>query len=420
MGKRLRTLWIGMICILLVLLVCGTALAGSSTPTDLDDPSDPPSPTDPTKPTDPVNPTDPTKPTDPSGQTDPPAQDWVIQGGVLVACNLKNAEKLTIPDGVKEIGPKVFKGFKKLKTVILPDSVEKIGKGSFADCPKLEKVKLTKKSKLKEIEKKAFRNCKKLDITFVPKGVKVAEDAFQGAGKANKTPKPTKKQDHTPPPTSTPTPVQPKPRPGGGGGSSGPKIPHSKNNATVGPDYDLLDMNGLTGETEEAMTQLELGGEILALGLNSQNGAAGDSFTASGKSWEKEKEKEQADTLILTAADGEGQNVWSVNGEVLRRLYKSGIRHLVFRSGDQIAVLETEGFLAGWNYDGIKSRGTANRRFEYEVKMTSGSPAQWQVSIEGETYELTGDEHAGIYMKGVYSGSAEVLDQPYDKLFAKE
>ena len=105
---------------------------------------------------------------------------------------------------------------------------------------------------------------------------------------------------------------------------------------------------------------------------------------------------------------------------MLRRMNKSGIRYLVFRSGDQIAVLETEGILAGWKYDGIKSRGTANRRFTYEITMNGSVPAQWQVSIEGETYELSTDEHTGIYMTGVYSGSADVLDEPCDKLFVKD
>ena len=137
-----------------------------------------------------------------------------------------------------------------------------------------------------------------------------------------------------------------------------------------------------------------------------------------GLDWEKKGG--QIDTLVLTAAEEKDRNVWNLNGEVLRRIYKSGIQHLVLRSGKQIAVLETKGFLAGWNYDEIKSRGTANRRFEYAVEMDEGQPAKWRVAIEGELYELTTDEHAGIYMTGVYSGSAEALDKPYDKVFAKE
>ena len=182
MKKSVR-LWIRIISLLLVLLVCGTALAGTATPTDIDDPTptDPqdPTPTDPQdpQPTDPQNP-DPTG-TKPSETTPPP--DWVIKGDVLVACN-SNAAKLTVPKGVKVIGPKAFLGLKKLKVVTLPDSVEKIDKEAFSGCVKLEKVKLTKKSKLKEICAHAFKNCKVLDTSFVPKGVKVAKNAFEGAG----------------------------------------------------------------------------------------------------------------------------------------------------------------------------------------------------------------------------------------------
>ena len=460
--------------------------------------------------------------------------DFVIKNKVLVSCSNKNAEKLTVPDGVKEIGEKAFYGFKKLKTVTLPDSVQKIGKKAFAECTKLEKVKLSKNSKLKEIGKQAFLNCKKLNTGFVPKNVKVAKDAFEGAGTKKTTPKPTAKPTPTPTPkptvnpddwvikdkvlvecksnarsltvpdgvreigekafygkknlktvylpdsvrkigkrafaeceilsrvklgkkskleeigklaflncpnlhtnfvpdgvnvakdafegagtnVPTPTPKPITPHFGGGGGGGGPTIPHSRGTATQGPDYDLLEVKELTEQTE-AMNQLTLGGEILALVLNgNEEWEGGSSFTASGKNWEEGQEL--TDTLILTAEDGEEENVWNLNGEVLRRLNKSGIRYLVFRSGDQIAALETEGFLAGWKYDGIKSRGTANRRFIYEVTMDGDLPAEWRVSIEGETFELSTDEHAGIYMTGVYSGSAAALDEPCDTLFVKD
>ena len=57
---------------------------------------------------------------------------------------------------------------------------------------------------------------------------------------------------------------------------------------------------------------------------------------------------------------------------------------------------------------------------QYEVTMDDGLPTEWRVSIEGETFELSTDEHAGIYMTGVYSGSAEALDAPCDTLFVKD
>ena len=388
MSKGKRLLWTGALCVLLVLLACGTALAGTATPTDLD------------------------KPTATTAKTTPkPKVEFVIKGKVLVSCKT-DAETVTVPKGVKEIGPKAFKGLKKLKIVKLPDSVEKIGKEAFADCTKLEKVRISKKSKLKEIGKHAFLNCKYLNTKFVPKGAKVAKNAFEGAG--------TKKPKNTSKPTPTPT---PKPQPryggGGGGGSSGPRIPHSKGSGKAGPDYDLLDLKQLAEGTAEPMDRLTLGGESLALALNAaETGEGGDRFTVSGMTWESGSG--ETDTLVLTAEDGGKKNVWSVNGEVLRRMERSGIAYLVFRSGDRIAAMETEGFLAGWNYDALKSKGTANRRFEYTVEMDGSLPAVWRVTIEGETWELNTDEHAGIYMTGGYSGSAEALENNCDMVFVKE
>ena len=55
-------------------------------------------------------------------------------------------------------------------------------------------------------------------------------------------------------------------------------------------------------------------------------------------------------------ADWQNRRAWlrRLNGAVLRRMDRSGIRHLALRSGDSIAVLETEGFLAGWKYDELR------------------------------------------------------------------
>ena len=443
MRKRTCMLWAGVILAILLLLVGGTAMAEdqqiAATSTDLEP---------------------------------EPVPDFVVEGDVLTACN-SEAYIVSVPAGVRVIGPNAFRGKQKLQSVVIPDSVEVISAGAFAECTKLKLVILGENSKLKEIGSKAFLNCKKLSIDFVPEGISVAADAFEGVAAAEPTPTPTPTPTETPTPTPaptdtdqpadvtptpapetptpapetpTPTPVpdpepdhdpptdepepepEPEPGPGGGGGggfpgggSSGPRIPHNKNRQPVGPDYDLLDLKELEKQQETVMNRLTLGKETLALSLNRPEGAeAGDGFTVTGMDWKKAEGQEQIDTLILTAADSEDgkQNTWSVNGEVFRKMNKSGIEHLVLRSGDQIAVMETEGFLAGWSYDEMKSRGTANRRFEYEIGMNGDSPAVWKVSVEGQTYELTTDDHAGIFMTGVYSGPAEALDEPYDQLFA--
>ena len=431
MGKKMGRLIIAA-CIALVLLAAGAAMA-----------EDPATPTD-------INP------------TDPPA--WEIEGDVLIACRVED-EKITVPDGIRVIGPNAFKGLKTLKSVTLPDSVEKISKGAFAECTKLEKVNLSDKTRLQEIGDHAFLNCRKLDTSFVPDGVRVAQNAFEGAGKTTEetptptpaasdeptvtpaptdettptptpgpTPTPTpgptptpepKEPDHQPPATGTEPPQEPDepiqpsyPRGGGGGGI---RIPHSRGSKTEGPDYDLVGLKQLKDEPDKVMSQLTLDGETLELSMN-RTGDGENGFTVTGINWQQPEKTESIDTLVLAAAgDGTGSgSTWNLNGEVLRRMHKSGILHLVLRDGDQIAVMETEGFLAGWNYDEIKSRGTANRRFEYGIAIIPGAPASWQVKIGEETYELTTDEHAGIYLTGVYSGSAEVLDLPYDKLFSGE
>ena len=433
MSKRICMLCVGMMLIILMLLTGSAVLAeDKATPTDLE----------------PV--------------------DFVIEGDVLVQCNVE-AFIVKVPDGVRVIGPNAFKGKTKLQSVVLPDSVEIISANAFADCKKLKLVVLNDETKLKEIGSKAFLNCKRLNLQFIPEDCSVAEDAFEGVDAAAtptpapETPTPTPKPTEgtptpapaTPTPTLTPAPATPTPtptptpkvtpdhkppeaetpapeeteepvEPGGGGGgfrggSSGPRIPHSKNKEPIGPDYDLLDLKELEKKKDDVMNQLTLGRETLALALNRpEDSETGEGFTVTGMDWQKEEGNEQIDTLILAAANPEEgkQNVWSMNGEVLRKMNKSGIDHLVLRSGDQIAVMETEGFLAGWSYDEMRSRGTANRRFEYEIGIGGDAPAVWQVEVEGKTYELTTDEHAGLFMTGVYSGPAGALDEPYDQLFA--
>lgn len=443
MSKRICMLCVGVVLIILMLLAGGAALAeGVATPTDLD-------PTETSEP----GPGDIGEPT----STDLP--EFEVEGDVLVKCN-SEAFSVKVPDGVRVIGPNAFKGKEKLQSVVLPNSVEVISANAFADCKKLKLVVLNDETKLKEIGSKAFLNCKKLNLGFIPEGCTVAEDAFEGVEAAvtptptpaeettptptpgpgeetpapapatptpTPTPAPEVTPDHEPPEAETPPPEEPEEPEGGGGGyhggggSSKPRIPHSRNTEPIGPDYDLLDLKELQKNQDSVMNQLTLGRETLALALNREaESGTGDGFTVAGMDWRKEEGNEQIDTLILTAAEPEDgkQSVWTMNGEVLRKMNKSGIEHLVLRSGDQIAVMETEGFLAGWSYDEMRSRGTANRRFEYEIGIGGDAPAAWQVQVEGKTYELTTDEHAGIFMTGVYSGPAGALDEPYDQLFA--
>jgi hypothetical protein len=98
---------------------------------------------------------------------------------------------------------------------------------------------------------------------------------------------------------------------------------------------------------------------------------------------------------------------------------KSGIEILALRAGERIVAMDTGGFLAGWEWDELKSRGTGSRRFDYEITMDGGA-AVWRLKVEGQEYSLGADPHAGLYLNRVFSGSAEALNAPLDTLFPRE
>ena len=47
-------------------------------------------------------------------------------------------EHVEIPEGVKSIGRRAFKGCSSLKSVTIPDSVKSIDENAFDGCPNLE------------------------------------------------------------------------------------------------------------------------------------------------------------------------------------------------------------------------------------------------------------------------------------------
>ena len=260
--------------------------------------------------------------------TEPPEEPsvWDIRGDILVACRSQDAA-VTVPDGIREIGPNAFRGLGSLETVTLPDSVEKIQAEAFADCGKLRLIRISPASKLSYIGDRAFRNCVNLDPGFVPAGAQVAETAFEGVpGAGQQTDEPDSPDEPDPSPENEPDPVEtdepeePVPHWGGGGGyASGMNHPHNRNTVPAGPDYDQL---AVTDWPEEPVSQLTLGGEVLPLSLEENPEPGG--FTVSALCW-RDPDAENPDTLILTAVNGtDGEKVWTLNGEVLRRLEKSG------------------------------------------------------------------------------------------------
>ncbi len=132
-------------------------------------------------------------------------KDYQIEGGILKKYSGESTE-IVIPDNVTEISDEVFEGMA-ITSAYMPDSVEKIGRGCFANCNKLEKVRLSNSLKripesafdecivLKEINMPenleyidccAFKLCKFEEITF-PKSLKViGHQAFQWNSKLKK------------------------------------------------------------------------------------------------------------------------------------------------------------------------------------------------------------------------------------------
>ena len=123
---------------------------------------------------------------------------------------------------------------------------------------------------------------------------------------------------------------------------------------------------------------------------------------------------------------------WQIGGAVLRQLEKSGIKYLVLKADDYVTVLPAEGFLAGEKYTELKMQGTSTRRFSYDVVMQRLAAPDAQsgetdltdeeqplyetavsVTVAEETTVLTEDELQPMYMFGVYSGAAELLEVPY-------
>lgn len=83
--------------------------------------------------------------------------DFLIAGdGILIAYRGDDTQ-VTVPEGVRQIGPEVFQGHTEITSVALPDSLEIIGEAAFADCSSLTEV--TGMSQVRVIRDRAFYHC---------------------------------------------------------------------------------------------------------------------------------------------------------------------------------------------------------------------------------------------------------------------
>lgn len=83
--------------------------------------------------------------------------DFLVAGdGILIAYK-GNSSHVTVPEGIKQIGPEVFQGHPEITSVSLPDSLQIIGEAAFAQCSSL--TELTGMSGVKIIRDRAFYHC---------------------------------------------------------------------------------------------------------------------------------------------------------------------------------------------------------------------------------------------------------------------
>jgi hypothetical protein len=197
----------------------------------------------------------------------------------------------------------------------------------------------------------------------------------------------------------------------GGGRGGGRSVYHSASlysNVTV---YGGVDLVVQTGE----MDILTIGDTQLPLCLLTDDGTGTAApFTAALRTWgEASTEVDAADTLVLTGTGGDGSFVWAFNGTAYRQLAASGIRYLVLNVGQRAVALSTAGFSAGVRYSLYRMAGLASGAFDYAVHMDTQSSFAMSVTVDGETWALTGDAQSEFYYYDVLSGTVGMLSLPF-------
>jgi hypothetical protein len=85
--------------------------------------------------------------------------------------------KLTIPEGVSELGDNSFRGCKNLQELVLPASLQKLGNSAFRDCESL--TKLTIPEGVSELNYPSFAGCKSLQELILPSSLqKIGDHTF--------------------------------------------------------------------------------------------------------------------------------------------------------------------------------------------------------------------------------------------------
>ena len=215
---------------------------------------------------------------------------------------------------------------------------------------------------------------------------------------------------------------------GGSSGGSSRTVYHSASTYTTVTAYNGVELVVETG----AMQSLVIGDQALDLSLQLSQGAQAPEgfepeFTADFVNWNKgsattDDEDENVDTLVLTAADAssvdEGDYCWTFDGSVYKKLAASGIDYLVLNIGDNAVAISTAGFAAGIRYNMYRASGLASSAFVYSVRLSAdpqtGTVApSIDVTVDGQSYTLSADQNSEFYYYNVYSGTLQMLDQPF-------
>ena len=102
--------------------------------------------------------------------------DFIIENGCLNQYTGSQTDVI-IPEGVCEIGDKVFFWMTSIINLTIPDGVIKIGSSAFWDCSSLRSVRIP--DSVIEIENSAFSGCSSLSDITIPEGIiKINDAAF--------------------------------------------------------------------------------------------------------------------------------------------------------------------------------------------------------------------------------------------------
>lgn len=84
---------------------------------------------------------------------------------------------IKLPDSIRRINRRAFKGCGLMKSIVIPDSVTELLSSAFEGCQELESITLSKS--LKRIEERTFRGCTNLKSIHLPESVtSVGNEAF--------------------------------------------------------------------------------------------------------------------------------------------------------------------------------------------------------------------------------------------------